>query len=127
MGQCIYYLKAEFWKAFCSKFPLVVEMLKGVRDPGHVKNIWNEKALVLETDPGNALSGHINFGSEDDLNHALSCDKYVLRFEAEVWHMAEWDTLCKFLKKKFGAVKAGWISEEGICLSDAANAAIKLH
>lgn len=113
----------KFWAEFQIKFPLVAEMLVGAKDGGHVNGKWKKNSLVLSHDPNNSLSSHVNFGSDDDLKN-LYREVNELRFEAEVWRCADWTPLCQYLKKKFGAVKAGSVSEEDISMTEAADNAM---
>lgn len=108
-------VKATFWNEFKARFPLVVEMLKGVRDHGHTNGVWSNSSLVLNHDPRNGLGGVINFGQSDD-EPEFSGD--ILCFSSEVSHSADWNPIAKFLKKKYKARAVKWVSEEDTSLSD---------
>ena len=71
----------------------------------------------LGEDCNNGLSGQLNFGSEDDIEHQLSISGNELSYAAEVWHFASWGPLAEFLKTKFGAGRV-WCGseEEGVSL-----------
>jgi hypothetical protein len=137
MGECAYYLKAEFptetiakamakkmnkffmesigaysfwqkdrdsnqdtfWKDFEKKFPLMSEYVK---DAG----LWGK-------DP-NDLSGNIDFG-QDEHNENLVRGTTVGWGGADVWHLSDWSPVCDFIKKKYGAVKVVWDTEENGC------------
>jgi len=93
----------KFWPTFIKDYPLMTEFLKD-----------NKR---LEGDCNNGLSGLMGFGEEEDAKENLTRvawrgEEDLITYHAEVWHFADWQPLCEFLKKKFGAVKAGWLSEE---------------
>ena len=108
-------LKEKFWAEFKRQFPLVAEMLKQVKDHGHVDGIWTEHSLVLTHDPRNGLSGNLNFGQPDDEPTAYGD---ILCVSTEVSNSADWNPLAKYLKKKFGATAVKWVSENDTSLSD---------
>lgn len=104
--------KEAYWAEFGAHFPLVAEMLKGVKDDGHVNGKLYKQVPVLTIDPDNALSGHIEFGADKDPWERLSCEGNILYFQDEMWHFGDLTPLAKYLQKKFGALKVRWISEE---------------
>jgi hypothetical protein len=118
---------AEFWPKFVEKFPLVTEYLRTIasrenpdagsyrvsgvssRDEKFVKDPQPHSLVGL--DCNNELAGTLNFGETGDFER-LEHDGVVLYFNAEVWHFADWEPLMAFLKNKWGATAAGYLSDE---------------
>lgn len=86
-----------FWKEFATQFPVIYEYTQFLNIAG--KGFDNE------------LSGKMSWGSEGDAEN-LRFQGNTARYYAEVWHMASWEELGMFLKKKFGAIDFRWMSEE---------------
>lgn len=108
-------IKGSFWDDFRKNFPQIAEMLKLVKDHGHVDGTWTEFTPVMTHDPRNALAGHISFGDQDD---EPSSHGDIMTFTAEVTRSTDWNPLAKYLKKKFKATAVKWCSEEGTSLTD---------
>lgn len=88
----------QFWPTFIKDFPLMTEYLKDNN--------------LLEGNNNNGLAGSMDFGSEEEANDNLFRTEDLIKYHADVWHFSDWEPLCKFLKKKFEAFSAGWLSEE---------------
>lgn len=88
---------SEFWPTFKQEFPLIVEYL-------------GDK--FVGGDCNNDLAGVLNFGSEEDVDHALRHEGAILYYSAYTWHFANWDKIANFLEKYFGAVATNWLSDE---------------
>ena len=86
-----------FWKEFATQFPTIYEYTQFLNIAG--KGFDNE------------LCGKMSWGSEEDAEN-LRFQGNTARYYAEVWHMASWEELGMFLKKKFGAIDFRWMSEE---------------
>ena len=137
MGECAYFLKAEFqsearaeevskelnkffaeakdaynfWqkgrdgdqKTFCKifekRYPLTTEYLKDA-------DLWGNKNI-------NALSGKMDLGQEGD--ETLVQGTTVGYGSDDVWHFSNWTPVCNFIKKKYGAIKVIWSTEENGC------------
>lgn len=84
-----------FWPVFQQRFPDAYAFLE-----------YQGKAGL---DCNNALSGSISFGHRAD--ELQRCGDELLFCET-VWHLADWGPLCGYLVKSFGAVAAGWVSDE---------------
>jgi hypothetical protein len=86
-----------FWEQFTKNFPVVTKYL-GAAVGGNCNN---------------ALAGLIDFGnSEEEVTCRVGLYPSELVFSAYVWHFADWDPFCAFLKSHFGALRAGWLSDE---------------
>jgi hypothetical protein len=138
MGECAYYLKAEFksneaakiaasklddffvqarnayeffqnyevslktfWKRFEAGFPMVFDYVKTLP-----KFKSNQPPILNQS----VLSGYLDFG-QDENNETLVHGTTVGWGDTSVWHMTDWTPLCKYIVKKFGAIKAVWGSE----------------
>ncbi len=104
--------KEAYWAEFKTKFPLIAEMLKGVKEDGHVDGKWQKHVPVLTLDPSSSLSGQIEFGDDPDSWERLAVFDNILYFEDEMWSMSNLTPLANYLKKKFKATKVRWISED---------------
>jgi hypothetical protein len=136
MGECAYYLKAEFinkaaaekaakkMDRFFSKAIIAYEFYQGHREES-TKLFWEafEKShpLISEyiKDAGfwdksvEDLSGKLDFGQED-----VTCivqGTTVGYGSTNVWHFSDWSYLCAFIKKKYGAIKVVCDTEENGC------------
>jgi len=87
----------EFWPEFKEKFPQVCEYLG--RSDGDCNNSLG-------------LTGHLDFGTEEDLERLVLTRGILLTYSAEVWHFADWGPLAEFMKRKFGAKEVLIASEE---------------
>jgi hypothetical protein len=95
--------EAIFWKGFETKFPNISDYLKTQT------KAWGENC-------NSALSGCLDFNFEYIERPKSSRE---VRFSGLVWHFADWDPLCIYLKTKFNAVEALWISDEYVDPFDA--------
>lgn len=112
-------VKDAFWTEFKEKFPLIAEMLKGIKDHGYVLGVWHDAEypiLLMTKDPSNSLFGFLDFGGHgknpNEVVMNFRREGNVLIFTDEVWNVADWNPLAKYLKKKFGATAVKWLSEE---------------
>ena len=138
MGECAYYLKAEFkdkktatdvsikLNAFFSEASKAYDFYQEARE-GDPKEFWqkfeSQYPLVFDyaktlpgygkKSPQEVLSGNTDFGQEED-NEVRQADN-VLGWGAEVWHMANWSPLATYIQTHFGAVKCVWDTEENGC------------
>jgi hypothetical protein len=89
-------LRDTFWGEFTHLFPVVTKFL-GDKVGGGCDN---------------DLTGW-DFGSDpDDSPPRIGRTPNELIYSAVVWHFSDWDPFCTFLKTHFGAIKAGWVSDE---------------
>ena len=115
------------WDTIQRRFPQVWDYLDGVMD--------------LYSDPPRSLRGgnHISLGMTGLLNLVrwipLPTDEEIrkqaaaeaglmlsirttgsgqeLRYFAEnIWHLADWDPFCAYLRRRWGAIGAGWVTDE---------------
>ena len=86
-----------FWSSFENKYPLITEYLKDA-------DLWGKDI--------NDLSGHMDFGQEGDV---IIEGNTVGWSSGDVWHMSDWNLVCDFIKKKYGATKIIWDTEENGC------------
>jgi hypothetical protein len=92
--------RENFWGTFAVHFPIVSKYLDSLG--------------LYDRDCNNDLAGHLDFGYHNAVDE-MKCDEYgILWFNAEVWHFAEWDGLCRFLESEYGLENARWISDEYI-------------
>lgn len=96
--------RQEFWSGFEDRFPSVYQML-------HMQKLAGG-------DCNNALAGKLDFGESESIEDNFDLQGQVLQFSAYVWHFADWDILCDFLKTEFGATAAEWLSDEYVCYFD---------
>jgi hypothetical protein len=87
-----------FWKEFSEKFPEVTDYLLSQDGIGN--------------DCNNSLAGLLDFGDEDTIDSQMEFEGNIMRYSAYVWHFANWDPLCGFLIKRFGASICDWLSDE---------------
>lgn len=96
-----------FWPQFKKLFPTITEYLD-------TQYGWEE----LDKNCGNGLAGILEFGKDRDSSSNLqtsyddALENDILLYTEEVWHLAEWNGFCEFLKHKWGALDAVWNSEE---------------
>lgn len=89
----------RFWEEFDKKFPHVSDYLKFIKKHGG--------------DCSNDLAGYLDFGVwEDDQDNLKRGDGDEIRYNAYVWHFADWDGLCKYIEKTFGLTNVRWLSDE---------------
>lgn len=87
----------KFWDRFSEKFPLVTKYL----------------GELVGGDCNNAPAWELNFGRKEDLDIlpiAFQWDEF--QYSCECWHFASWERFAEFLKTEFGALRAGWVSDE---------------
>ncbi len=97
--------RKEFWDQFKVEFPRIYEFLQHT---GHA-----------DGDCNNDLANVMNFGSDWGIDQSFGNwypdgvpEQNEFRYEAYVWHFADWDHLCNYLKHKFGAYDAAYVSDE---------------
>lgn len=136
MGSANYYLKARFTSEDRAKeqLPKVQEFFRQV---GKAYDFWQKNRCTPDQvafwramrrdypqaydfldfqeraggDHNNALSGCISFGDENAAEN-FEIDGDGIRYYEDTWHFADWDPLCDYLVARFGALKAGWVSDE---------------
>ena len=138
MGEAIYYMKAK-WpspKAANEAAPKIEEFLIRMAE---AEDRWQEtrdggaeaeasrraefpdvySILHLERPTEGIFAGDYSNYCAYMLNSPYGKDYYdfevegdEIRFCGEVWHLADWDPLANALKETFGAISAGWISDE---------------
>jgi len=138
MGEAIYYMKAK-WpsaKAANEVAPKVEEFLIRMAE---AENRWQEtrnggteaeasrrvefpdvySALHLEIPTKGIFAGDYSNYCAGILSSPYGKDCYdfevegdEIRFCGEVWHFADWGPLANALKETFGAISAGWLSDE---------------
>jgi hypothetical protein len=143
MGECAYYLKAQFLTAkdakkageeldaFFSEAREAYDFYQGVNsglETGSPENFWItfESKFPIVTDyaktlPGygkdkshTVLSGLLDFGQDE--NNETRVDGDTIGWgDAAVWHMADWSALATYIQTHFGAVKCVWDTEENGC------------
>jgi hypothetical protein len=86
-----------FFQQYAKKFPLMMEYVTA--------NGFKTRE---------ALSSHVDFG-QDENNEVVRVDNVIGWGNASVWHFADWQPLADFIKKKFGALKVVWDTEENGC------------
>jgi hypothetical protein len=139
MGECAYYLKAQFPTAkkakkageeldtFFSQASEAYDFYQKARE-GNPDEFWktfeSQYPLVFDyvkTLDGygkdniqSVLAGNLDFG-QDENNETLVDGDTIAWGDSNVWHMANWSALCMYLQNHFGAVKAVWDTEENGC------------
>jgi len=135
MGECAYFIKAQFKSAPVAYRTLskVRKFLKEVQKaedfmytrygPGSTnkKAIWKEMkekfptaAEYLETtqqDPDDSIS-RVWIGSLDEIAQNLQQDGDVISYSAYIGHFSDWSFLAAFLKNKFEAKRVVYAKEE---------------
>jgi len=98
--------REKFWTEFGKKFPLTSKYLHTVKG-------YKEKDVIFGGDCNNGPAGYLDFGDVEDTecNLELLSDG-ELRYNAMVWHFAQWDGFAKFLQSEYGLTNARWISDE---------------
>lgn len=138
MGECAYFLKAEFISAAAAKKAQsgIKQFIKEAneaynywqdnRGPEDSKVFWKEfkRKFPLVTEYTlaaglfggndlNDLSGNLDFGQED--NQVQRNGNIISYTASTVWHFADWSHFADFIKSKYGARKVVWSSEENDC------------
>jgi hypothetical protein len=105
--------KKEFWKTFDDKFPEVSNYLRATTEHDYETK---KSAILFGGDHNNRLAGYLNFGEkselEDDKYCPLEVDGSEIRYHATVWYFANWRPMLDFVKKRYGAIKTGYVSDE---------------
>lgn len=96
-----------FWSEFKQKFPLTSKYL-------HTVKAYGRDTMLFGGDCDNDLAGYIDFGNDEAIEDDLDFDEVdgELRYNAMVWHFAQWDGFAKFLKTEYGLKDVRWISDE---------------
>jgi len=98
----------SFWKEFEKKFDLASKYLRSLD--------------LFGTNDLNNLAGKLSYADIDDPDNApmLSDTESAILYTARVWHLANWQPICDFIKSKFPneIEYADWISEEYADLFD---------
>lgn len=105
-----YLPREKFWPLFAEKFPQMYDYLDGVEDHYF-------KGPVRGGDNNNGLAGLLDFiGDYDAPMDAFKIEVYhipeLLHVGREVWHLANWEPFCAYIKRRWGAIRAGWMSDE---------------
>ena len=87
--------EADFWKEYAKQFPRMMEY-----------------AQIIGAKERSDLGRKCDFGSEDN---GVGREGNVITHWAEVGHMSEWTPLAEFIKKKYGATRVVWDTEENGC------------
>lgn len=142
MGECTYYLKAQFKNktATTKALPKIKKFLKEAikaydywqsHRGGDTSNttFWRafktkfpiiyeylKSAALANGGKGNELSGTLDFGqSEEDIDNICLGSTTIGYAATNVWHFSDWSNLAAFITSEFGAVKTVWASEEDGC------------
>lgn len=99
--------RAEFWKEFKKKFPVITKYLESYR-----VGCCGHEHFLVDGDCNNDLAGQLDFGSHQDDADNAEVHGSEIHYNATVWHFSHWDGFMQFLKSEFGAVKTGWLSDE---------------
>lgn len=107
--------KEKFWPQFEEKFPQISEYLKRVRKQDLYSDDKDVKPL-FGGDCNNALAGNLDFagGADDPDEWSLHPDRAVMTYSSEVWHLADWEPIAEFIRRKFNPVRVTWISDEDV-------------
>lgn len=100
---------SKFWPKFRRMYPLATAYL-------NVQGI-----NTVDGDNNNALAGHLETGWLDEVMEAvqnIQAGQTEIRYCAEVWHLASWESLANWFKSKYGAQSVSWASEEDLEESD---------
>lgn len=110
----------NFWRVFQKRFPLVYEYLDSTK-------------LLNKNDCNNSLAGCLDFMNCSNKVAENKVESYVLihgtsiLYSAEVWHLADWDPMCSFIEKKFGATASDWVSSDEMAEGSARNPFDTIH
>ena len=99
-------VRESFWAEFAKMFPATCDLLKDV--------VYNGKH-VLGGDIS-VLYGLLCYSDtmSMDTDPLIDCAGDQLKYSAEVWHFADWDPIVPYLKRRWGATRAGWLSDEWV-------------
>jgi hypothetical protein len=99
--------RKKFWSEFEKKFPLISKYLSTFKG-------YKEKDVIFGGDCNNGPAGYLDFGDEEDTEHSLEFDPSdgELRYNAMVWHFADWNGFAKFLQTEYGLKNVRWVSDE---------------
>jgi hypothetical protein len=138
MGECAYYLKAEFTTEHQAKkmLPRVQAFL--IEASESYKALNYATAQIDRKSPSGqkkyreiypTMSEYVNFiggfknldhnqdfGQDTDEINSIDQEGNILSYQAgSVGHMTSWTSLCEFIKEKFGATRVVYGNEEGGC------------
>jgi hypothetical protein len=99
----------EFWRVFELTFPRSADYVKSIPAGAvflHPEPIWGG-------DTNNSLAGLLDaLGHKDDVDNIELHDNEI-RWYSIVWHFANWEPFCDYVKKTFIGVRdAGYVSDE---------------
>lgn len=141
MGEATYYLKAQ-WKNRQAAHAALPKVKTFIEEVGKAYNFWQANRdshmrddafradfqgqfpqaydflkfqKLADGDKLNDLAGNISFGDEDQINEENpQVDGTCIKYRELTWHFANWGPFCEYLKLKFGAEKAGYVSDEDV-------------
>ena len=141
MGEAVYYGRVKFESPEKAEeaLPKIEEFLKMMRD---AEDRWqalrgsqkNDEKLRIEfqevfellkldrpvDEDGPFENSYMNYlAGELDSPYERECSELIVYgdsvvFCGFVWHLADWSRLMRGLKDRFGAIDAGWISDENV-------------
>ncbi len=100
----------KLWDQIDKKFPEVGNYLRTVQ----YKNFnTGEFEIAYGNDPDNALAGLLDFGDKNEIELMRVVDNAIW-YSAYVWHFADWNPILNFIRKRYGALRTEWLSDEYI-------------
>ena len=100
----------KLWNQIDKKFPEVGNYLRTVQ----YKNFnTGEFEIAYGNDPDNALAGLLDFGDKNEIELMRVVDNAIW-YSAYVWHFADWNPILNFIRKRYGALRTEWLSDEYI-------------
>lgn len=100
----------KLWDQIDKKFPEVGNYLRTVQ----YKNFnTGEFEIAYGNDPDNALAGLLDFGDKNEIKLMRVVDNAIW-YSAYVWHFADWNPILNFIRKRYGALRTEWLSDEYI-------------
>jgi hypothetical protein len=131
MGECAYFFKAQFPTAkiankiavqlneFFSQASAAYWLWQDYKGENFMAELKKKFPLVAEYGEVNGFkklddfSRHLDLKNEEDNEVRIEGD--TVGWVEEVGHMSDWTPLCKFVQKKYGAIKCVWDTEENGC------------
>lgn len=135
MGECVYYIKAKFSscadmksaavriRQFIGDVDLVSDMNRQRPFKDWLASVHKQfpeiyRALkwcdVDETKTFDFILGSLSYGAFHDVEENLMVGGRTICYSANVWHMAGWDLLEVYLRKRCKAIAVGWTSDEDL-------------
>jgi hypothetical protein len=98
----------KFWQDVDREFPEIGNYLR----TAEVTSFHDKKVRpAFGGDHDNDLAGLLDFGDESDIDR-MSVYGNIIRYSAYVWHFADWDPMLDFIKRRYGAERYTWLSDE---------------